>query len=247
MNIDILTIFPEIFDKTLNFSIIKRARDKKKVDFNIINIRNFTDDKHKTVDDVPFGGMPGMVMKIEPLYYAIKNMNYQKNKRNRIILLSASGKKLTQNKLVEYSQLEKLAIICGRYEGVDERILNFIDEEISIGDYVISGGEFAALVIIEGVVRLLPGVLGNEESIKNESFNNDLLDFPHYTRPREFMGLKAPEVLFSGNHKKINEWMRKAALKKTFENRPDILKNIKLTEEEKKFLENLKKGVASDE
>lgn len=247
MNIDILTIFPEVFEKTLNFSIIKRAREKKKIDFNIINIRNFADDKHKTVDDVPFGGMPGMIMKIEPLYYAIKNISYQKNKKNRIILLSASGKKLTQNKLIEYSQLEKLAIICGRYEGVDERILNFIDEEISIGDYVISGGEFAALVIIEGVVRLLPDVLGNEESIKNESFYNDLLDFPHYTRPREFMGLKVPQVLFSGNHKKIKEWMRKAAIKKTFENRPDILENIQLTEEEKKYIEKLKKGVVDYE
>lgn len=247
MNIDILTIFPEVFEKTLNFSIIKKARDKKKIDFNIINIRNFADDKHKTVDDVPFGGMPGMIMKIEPLYYAIKNISYQKNKKNRIILLSASGKKLTQNKLIEYSQLEKLAIICGRYEGVDERILNFIDEEISIGDYVISGGEFAALVIIEGVVRLLPDVLGNEESIKNESFYNDLLDFPHYTRPREFMGLKVPQVLFSGNHKKIKEWMRKAAIKKTFENRPDILENIQLTEEEKKYIEKLKKGVVDYE
>lgn len=214
MNIDILTIFPEVFEKTLNFSIIKRAREKKKIDFNIINIRNFADDKHKTVDDVPFGGMPGMIMKIEPLYYAIKNISYQKNKKNRIILLSASGKKLTQNKLIEYSQLEKLAIICGRYEGVDERILNFIDEEISIGDYVISGGEFAALVIIEGVVRLLPDVLGNEESIKNESFYNDLLDFPHYTRPREFMGLKVPQVLFSGNHKKNKRMDEKSGYKK---------------------------------
>lgn len=242
MNIDILTIFPEVFDITLNFSIIKRAREKEKVFFNIINIRDFTNDKHRQVDDVPFGGLHGMVMKIEPLYEAIQSLKYDKKNKSKIILLSASGKRLNQNKLKEYSELNNLAIICGRYEGVDERILNFIDEEISIGDYVISGGEFAALVIVEGIIRLLPGVLGNEESLKNESFNEDILDFPHYTRPREFKGLKVPDVLFSGNHKKIKEWLRKAALKKTFENRPDILKEVKLSKEDIEYLNELKKG-----
>ncbi len=242
MNIDILTIFPEVFDITLNFSIIKRAKEKKKVFFKIINIRDFAKDKHKTVDDVPYGCLNGMVMKIEPLYEAIQSLNYDKKIKNKIILLSAAGKKLNQCKLREYSELENLAIICGRYEGVDERILNYIDEEISIGDYVISGGEFAALVIIEGITRLLPGVLGNEESLKNESFNEDMLDFPHYTRPREFKGLKVPDVLFSGNHKKIKEWLRKASIKKTYENRPEILKEIKLSKEDIEYLNELKKG-----
>ncbi len=242
MNIDVLTIFPEVFDITLNFSIIKRAREKRKIFFNVINIRNFTKDKHRTVDDAPFGGLNGMVMKIEPLYEAIQSLNYDKKNKRKIILLSASGKKLNQHKLKEFSELENLAIICGRYEGVDERILNFIDEEISIGDYVISGGEFAALVMIEGIVRLIPGVLGNEESLNDESFNKDLLDFPHYTRPREFAGLKVPDVLFSGNHKKIKEWLRKAAIKKTYENRSDLLENAKLSKEDINYLNELKKG-----
>ena len=241
MEIGILTIFPEVFKTALDFSMIKIAREKDAVSFDVVNIRDFSTDKHKKTDDVPFGGLEGMVMSIEPVYRALENVKAKfEEKNSRTVLLSASGKKLTQKKLEEYSKLDVLTLICGRYEGVDERVLEFIDEEICIGDYVLSGGEFGALVIIEGVIRLLPGVLGNADSAVNESFVNGILDYPHYTRPREFMGLAVPEVLTSGNHKEIEKWRRKQALIKTFKNRPDLLENIKLTKEDKKNLEDLK-------
>jgi len=221
--------------------MIKIARESGAAAFSVVNIRDFAEDKHKTTDDVPFGGLEGMVMKIEPLYRALESVKAKSGPRKRrVVLLSASGKKLTQKKLEEYSLLDELVLVCGRYEGVDERVLNFVDEEICIGDYVLSGGEFGALAIIEGVIRLLPGVLGNADSAKNESFVNGILDYPHYTRPREFLGLSVPEILTSGNHAEIKKWRRKQALKKTFENRPDLLENMELTKEEKIFLEELK-------
>lgn len=243
MEIGILTIFPEVFEKTLDFSMIKIAKEKNAVSFEVVNIRDFAQDKHKKTDDVPFGGLEGMVMNIEPVFKAIESLKmktHSQEKKSRIVLLSASGKKLTQKKLEEYSKLDSMILICGRYEGVDERVLEFIDEEICIGDYVLSGGEFGAMVIIEGVIRLLPGVLGNADSAINESFVKGILDYPHYTRPREFMGLKVPEVLTSGNHKEIEKWRRKQALIKTYKNRPELLENIKLTKEDKKNLEDLK-------
>ena len=241
MEIGILTIFPEVFEKALDFSMIKIAREKNAASFDVVNIRDFSTDKHKKTDDVPFGGLEGMVMTIEPVYRALESVKAKtEGKKSKTVLLSASGRKLTQKKLEEYSKLDALTLICGRYEGVDERVLEFIDEEICIGDYVLSGGEFGALVIIEGVIRLLPGVLGNADSAVNESFVNGILDYPHYTRPREFLGMTVPEVLTSGNHKEIQKWRRKQALIKTFRNRPDLLENIKLTKEDKKNLEDLK-------
>ncbi|HPD18885.1 MAG: tRNA (guanosine(37)-N1)-methyltransferase TrmD [Candidatus Goldbacteria bacterium] len=244
MRIFILTIFPEIFNDVLNFSILKKAREKQKVDFKILNIRDFTTDKHKTTDDVPFGGLEGMVMKVEPIFNALTNIRQEIDKKGNVktLLFSASGKKLTQNKLHEYSMQDNLILICGRYEGVDERVINFVDEEISIGDYVLSGGEFPAMVLIEGIVRLLPDVLGNSESVKNESFNNGLLDYPQYTRPREFMGYKVPDVLVSGNHEEIRNWRKKQALKKTYLNRPELLNPVNLNEEEKIILDKIRKG-----
>lgn len=243
MRIDILTIFPEVFTEALNFSMIKIAREKGKVEFSTVNIRDFAEDKHKTTDDVPFGGLEGMVMKIEPLAKAVESVRRQAvGDRRKTVLLSASGKKLTQKKLEEYAGLENLVLICGRYEGVDERVLSYVDEEICIGDYVLSGGEFAALVVVEGIIRLLPGVLGNEESSKNESFTTGILDYPHYTRPREYKGMEVPEVLVSGDHAKIKKWRRMQALKKTLLNRPDILANTNLTDEEKRFIEEVRKG-----
>jgi|DewCreStandDraft_4_1066084.scaffolds.fasta_scaffold04993_3 tRNA (guanine37-N1)-methyltransferase len=244
MKIFILSIFPEIFKDTLNFSILKKAKDKGKVDFKVINIRDFTTDKHKTTDDIPYGGLEGMVMKIEPIFNALSNIKKEIEIKSKTttVLLSASGKKLTQEKLNDYTKLDNLILICGRYEGVDERVINFIDEEISIGDYVLSGGEFPAMVLIEGIVRLLPEVLGNTESTKNESFNNGILDYPQYTRPREFMGYKVPDVLLSGNHKEIRYWRKKEALKKTYLNRPDLLNNINLSDEDKKILKDIMKG-----
>ncbi|MCX8093094.1 MAG: tRNA (guanosine(37)-N1)-methyltransferase TrmD [Candidatus Goldbacteria bacterium] len=244
MKIFILTIFPDIFKDTLSFSILKKAKEKGKVDYIIINIRDFTLDKHKTTDDVPYGGLEGMVMKVEPIYNALLKIkeDLDKNSKTKILLLSASGKKLTQEKLRIYSQMDNIILICGRYEGVDERVINFVDEEISIGDYVLSGGEFPAMVLIEGIVRLIPGVLGNKQSIENESFNNGLLDYPQYTRPREFKGFMVPEILLSGNHEEIKKWRRREAIKKTYMNRPDLLDKINLTDEDKKILNEIKKG-----
>ena len=241
MEIGILTIFPEVFGKALDFSMIKIAKEKGAASFDVVNIRDFSMDKHKKTDDVPFGGLEGMVMIIEPVSRALESVKAKfegDGKSIKTVLLSASGKKLTQKKLEEYSKLDGMILICGRYEGVDESVTEFIDEEICIGDYVLSGGEFGALVIIEGVIRLLPGVLGNADSAINESFVNGILDYPHYTRPREFMGLSVPEVLTSGNHKEIEKWRRKQALKKTLKNRPELLENIKLTKEDKKSLED---------
>lgn len=245
MRIFLLTIFPEIFKDILNFSILKKAREKQKVSYKVINLRDFTTDKHRTTDDIPYGGLEGMVMKVEPIYYALEKIKEEidQNEKKKIILLSAAGKKLTQEKLREYSMTDNLILICGRYEGVDERVINFVDEEVSIGDYVLSGGEFPAMVVIEGVVRLIPEVLGNQDSIKNESFNNGLLDYPQYTRPRVFMGYSVPDVLLSGNHEEIKKWRRKEALRKTYFNRPDLLNSDFLSEDDKKILnEIIKKG-----
>lgn len=245
MKIDILTLFPEAFDSALNFSILKRAREKGKIEIGALNIRDFTGDKHRTTDDVPYGGNEGMVMKVEPIVKALRHVGCgmrDESGKTRIVLLSASGKRLTQAKLEEYSKLDRLVLICGRYEGVDERVLNFIDEEICVGDYVLSGGEIGAMAIVEGTARLIPGVLGNEESAKNESFVNGILDFPHYTRPREYMGLQVPEILTSGNHAKVALWRKKQAFKKTLANRPELLENLKLSKEDKKILDGILKG-----
>ena len=241
MDVTVLTIFPEVFEKTLDFSMIKIARESGAASFNVVNIRDFAEDKHKTTDDVPFGGLEGMVMKIEPLYKAIESVKEKSiSEKRRFVLLSASGTRLTQKKVEEYSHLDELVLICGRYEGVDERVLNFIDEEICIGDFVISGGEFAAMAVIEVVIRLLPGVLGNADSATNESFVHGILDYPHYTRPREFMGLNVPEVLTSGNHAEIKKWRRKQALRKTLGNRPELLENMELSKEDKIILDELR-------
>jgi len=239
MRIDILTIFPEVFEKPLDFGMIKRAKEKAGVEFNAINLRDFTHDKHRSTDDVPFGGGEGMVMKIEPFFEALQGI---KKETTKVLLMSASGKKLTQKKLMALSKETHLVFVCGRYEGFDERAIQFVDEEICIGDYVLSGGEFATLVIIEGMMRLIPGVLGNEESSINESFTTEILDYPHYTRPREFAGMNVPEVLFSGNHAEIKKWRARKALEKTYKNRPDLLDTAKLTKEQKAMLESIKKG-----
>jgi len=235
MEINVLTIFPEVFEKALNFSILKRAREKQKVNFKVVNIRDFAEDKHKMTDDTPFGGEGGMVMKVEPIHKALKSVK-EEGKTGKVLLMSASGRSLTQEKLREYAQLDSLTIICGRYEGVDERVVNYVDEEICIGDYILSGGEFASLVIIEGVTRLLPEVLGNEESAVHESFEKGILDFPQYTKPREYEGMQVPMELVSGNHEMIKKFRRQQALLKTKKNRPELLEKIKLSDEDRKFL-----------
>ncbi|HRQ44649.1 MAG TPA: tRNA (guanosine(37)-N1)-methyltransferase TrmD [Candidatus Goldiibacteriota bacterium] len=235
MEINVLTIFPEVFEKALNFSILKRAGEKQKVKFKTVNIRDFAEDKHKMTDDTPYGGEGGMIMKVEPIHKALLSVKGE-GKTGKVLLMSASGRRLTQEKLREYAKLDSLTLVCGRYEGVDERVLNYIDEEICIGDYILSGGEFASLVIIEGVVRLLPDVLGNEESAVHESFEKGILDFPQYTKPREYMGLQVPEELISGNHELIKKFRRRQALLKTQKNRPELLEKIQLSDEDRKFL-----------
>jgi len=238
MRIDIITIFPEIFTPLFS-SILKRARNKGLIEINIINLRDFTTDKHKTVDDMPYGGGPGMVMKVEPFYKAVKSIkdNYPNAKT---ILMCPKGNAFTQKCAADLSKEGHLIFICGHYEEIDERARQLLaDMEISIGDYVLTGGELPAMVVVDAVGRLLPGVI-ETASLENESFSDNLLDYPHYTRPEEFLNLKIPEVLKSGNHEKIRQWRRKERVKKTYTLRPDLLKEADLTDEDLKFLEGIK-------
>lgn len=211
-----------MFNGFLTESIIKRAVEKEIVDIKIHNLRDFTTDKHRSVDDTPYGGGAGMVMKAEPIVKCLEFI--EKEEKGIKILLTPSGEKFNEKTAVNFSKENKLILICGHYEGFDERIKKFIDIELSIGDYVLTGGEIPAAAVIDAVVRLLPGVLGNKDSAANDSFMNGVLDFPHYTKPRVFRGLKVPEALLSGNHKKIDEWRVKKSLKVTAKKRPDLLK-----------------------
>jgi len=214
MQIDIITLFPEFFNSPLDISIIKRAKEKGIVTISIHNLRDYSKDKHKTADDRPYGGGPGMVLKPELIFEAVENLPRLSD--TKIILTSPSGELFCQNKASELSKSTHLIIICGHYEGVDERVSQYlITDEISIGNYVLSGGEIPALVIIDGVIRLVPGVLGNEESIICESFMNGLLDYPQYTRPYDFRGWRVPDVLISGNHKEIEKWRKEQMIKNT--------------------------------
>ncbi len=211
-----MSIFPNMFESVFGETIIKRAQEKGFLKIELVNIRDFTHDKHRTTDDYPFGGGAGMVMKPEPIYEA---MDYVKSKNPDVhtLLLTPAGKTFDQQKAKELSGRNAIAIICGRYEGFDERVKYLADEEISIGKFILSGGEIAAMAIVDATTRLIPGVLGNEESLKEESFENGLIEYPQYTRPREYRGMKVPEVLLSGNHKKIKEWREKEAKKRTIE------------------------------
>ncbi|MEK6645133.1 MAG: tRNA (guanosine(37)-N1)-methyltransferase TrmD [Candidatus Firestonebacteria bacterium] len=253
MQIDILTLFPDIFKNTLEYSIIKKACEKGIVKIKIHNIRDYTYDKHKTADDCPYGGGEGMVLKPEPIFEAIsclltkdkmskKQFQLKLKDSDRIIVLSPSGKKFTQSQALELSKKKHLMFICGHYEEVDERVRKFLaTDDVSIGDYILSGGEFACMVVIDAIVRLLPNAVGNEKSILNESFSQDLLDYPQYTRPDEYLGLKVPEVLLSGNHEKIKKWRRQEQIKKTLINRPDLLEQANLSKEDKELLKEIKK------
>jgi tRNA (guanine37-N1)-methyltransferase len=254
LKFEIITIFPEFFSSPLSFGIVSQAIKRKIVEILIHDLRDFTIDKHRTVDDRPFGGGEGMVLKPEPLFRAIRALQSQDQDRHgHVILLTPQGKPLNQKLVSRYSAFEKLVLICGRYEGVDERVVDgLVDDEISIGDYVLSGGELAACVFIDAVTRLLPGVLNNQSSIINESFSVipgesslstdcPLLDCPHYTRPEDFEGSKVPEVLLSGDHAKIRQWRRKKALEKTLKNRPDLLEYNVLSEEDRRLLSSSKK------
>lgn len=237
MKIDILTLFPKMFEKVFEESILGKAKEKNIFNINYINIRDFSLDKHRRVDDYPYGGGPGMVMKPEPIFRALKSV---KQKNSRVIYLTPKGKVFNQKLALELSKENHLIFLCGHYEGVDNRIIdNYIDDEISIGDYVLTGGELASMVIIDAVVRLIPGVLGKAESFMDESHYNGLLEYPHYTRPFEFNGFKVPEILLSGNHKKINDWRRFQSLKITYERRPDLVDKLELSEEDKKVFQDI--------
>lgn len=239
MRIDVLTLFPEMFTP-LEASIVGRARQRNLVDVRLTNIRDFSRDKHRTVDDTPYGGGPGMVMKPEPLFDAVEAVRGDDDAH--VILLDPQGTRFEQARAWQLAQKKHLVFVCGHYEGVDERVRKVVDEELSIGDYVLTGGELAALVVIDAVVRLLPGVLGEEESARQDSFEGHLLDHPQYTRPESFRGMDVPAVLLSGHHEAIRKWRRKEALRRTMVRRPDLLDKAPLTAEDKKLLEKLRAG-----
>jgi len=238
MRIDVITLFPEMFHGVLTESIIKRARDKGLVDIQLVNLRDYATDRHQVTDDYPFGGGGGMVMKPEPIYRAVRDRAGEG--KPRVILLTPQGETFRQGKAWELAAEEHLILVCGRYEGFDERVrLGLATDEISIGDYVLTGGELPAMVIIDAVVRLIPGVLGREDSPRQDSFGDGLLEGPQYTRPREFEGMAVPEVLLSGDHQRIRRWRRKEALRRTWLRRPDLLQRAVLTPEDRELLQEL--------
>ena len=241
MKCSIITIFPEIFYAYLNESIMKRAALKGLLDVAIHNLRDYTTDKHRTVDDYPYGGGAGMVMKPEPFFKAVETICPDPSSR-RVIMLSPAGKRFEQEMAVELSNESKnMVFLCGRYEAIDERVrTDLVNDEISAGDYVLTGGELPALVIIDAVARLIPGVLGDEHSAEVESFSWGILDYPHYTRPPEFRNLKAPEILLSGHHKDIERWRRKEALRRTLMNRPDLFEKASLSDIDYKLIKEIK-------
>lgn len=241
MHIDVLTLFPEMIDSVFQSSILKKAQEKEKLSYNLVNFREFTENKHKKVDDYPYGGGAGMVLTPQPIFDAAESLPVKGDNPPRIILLCPQGETYTQKKAEELAKEEHLVFICGHYEGYDERIReNLVTDEISIGDFVLTGGELGAMVVIDSVVRLLPGVLGNEESATEDSFSTGLLEHPHYTRPASFRGFDVPDVLLSGDHGKIEQWRKKMSLKRTYERRPDLLENYPFTEEEEKLLNEIK-------
>ncbi|HOK09692.1 MAG TPA: tRNA (guanosine(37)-N1)-methyltransferase TrmD [Candidatus Hydrogenedens sp.] len=232
LQIDVLTIFPEFFTVPLHHSLLGKAIQEEIIKVNVHNIRDFATDKHKSVDDTPYGGGPGMVMKCEPIFTAVESLREQ-NTLEHVILLSPAGQVLTQDKLKEMAQWKDFVLICGRYEGVDERVVDgLITEELSIGDYVLSGGELPALVVIEAVSRMLPGVVGEWESVTSDSLYNGLLSYPQYTKPPEYRGMKVPEVLLSGNHIEIKKWRELQAIERTKRKRPDLY--VKYQERQKR-------------
>jgi tRNA (guanine37-N1)-methyltransferase len=229
----VISIFPEMFASPLQQSILKKAQEKELISVRLVDPRDYTKDRHRVVDDYPYGGGQGMVLKPEPLIAAIEGAT-KGSKRPRVILLSPQGSAFTQEKAKALSTEDDVVLVCGRYEGVDERVKEFCDEELSIGDYTLGGGELPAMVVIDAVTRLIPGVLGNVKSAEEDSFAGGLLEYPQYTRPEEFRGLKVPEVLLSGDHEKVKEWRRKESLHLTWERRPDLLAGAKLTSDERR-------------
>ncbi len=243
MRIDVLSLFPPMFEGILGESILKKAHEKEAVSYNVINFREYADNKHNQVDDYPYGGGAGMVLKPQPIFDAVDALKSEQQSKPRVILMCPQGERYTQQKAEELAKEDHLVFICGHYEGYDERIReHVVTDEISIGDYVLTGGELGAMVVIDSVVRLLPGVLGNEDSPILDSFSSGLLEHPHYTRPSDFRGMKVPEELISGNHRLIDEWREKESLRRTYERRPDLLESYKLTDRQKAWIEEWRKS-----
>ena len=241
MRIDILTLFPDMCGSVLSESIIGRARENGFVEIECTDIRDYTADKHNRVDDAPYGGGPGMIMQAQPIYDCFEALCKKLGKRPRLIYMSPQGKVLTQQKVKELAQEESIAILRGHYEGVDERVIEeIVDEEISIGDYVLTGGELPALILADSIARMLPGVLSGEEAYSEESHFSSLLEYPQYTRPPEWHGRQVPQVLLSGHHGNIKKWHREQSLKRTYERRADLLERAQLDKNDKKFLSSLK-------
>lgn len=237
---DVLTLFPEFFDKVLGESIIGRAQESGYVKVNAVNIRDFTLNKHKKVDDYAYGGGTGMVMTPQPIFDAYSSIEWLTDKKPRVIYMSPQGKVLTQERAIELSKEEQLIILCGHYEGIDERVIEgLVDEEISIGDYVLTGGELPAMVLIDCVSRMVPGVLPNEDAYSNESIYNGMLEYSQYTRPYEYNGMKVPDILISGHHANIEEWKRTQSLIRTFLKRPDLFEKLDLSDSEKTKIKDL--------
>jgi len=276
MRVDILTIFPDFFRGPLDYGIVRRAREAGLVEIDVHDLRAFAHDRHRTVDDRPFGGGEGMVLKPEPIFECIESLNVLPweermagGTAQSVVVLSAQGRRLDQTLATELAALERIVLICGRYEGVDERVSEFLaDREVSIGDYVLSGGELGAAVVVDTVTRLIPGAVGNEASTRQESFtaqarlvaepasalnkgpdstcaSGGLLDYPHYTRPADFRGMSVPDVLVSGNHDDIRRWRRRSALEKTLRNRPDLLEQVPLSDEDKELLAEIRRKAVS--
>ncbi|MDD3705715.1 MAG: tRNA (guanosine(37)-N1)-methyltransferase TrmD [Clostridiaceae bacterium] len=241
MRIDILTLFPEMFEAVLKESIIGRAVEKQLFELKFHNIRDYSDNKHKKVDDYPYGGGLGMIMQCQPIFDAVEAIKAEIGEKPHIVLMSPQGRTFDQSKAEELSCYKNITIICGHYEGIDERVTEaLVDEEISIGDFVLTGGEIAAMAVVDATCRLIPGVLKEDASYTVESFNEGLLEYPQYTRPPEFKGMPVPEVLLSGHHDNIEKWRRYQALKRTYERRPDLLDHAEMSKEDLKVLDKIK-------
>jgi tRNA (guanine37-N1)-methyltransferase len=242
MKWDVVTIFPRMVRAGLEEGVVSRGIERGLLDVRIHDLRDHTTDRHRSVDDVPYGGGPGMVMKPEPLARAVDAIRLERGTPEAVVLLSPQGRRFSQAEAERLSRLKHVALLCGRYEGMDERVRTLVaTEELSIGDYVLSGGELAALVVIDAVGRLIPGVVGDDQSVQEDSFSRGLLDYPHYTRPSEFEGLKVPDVLMSGHHAEVLRWRRKAALERTLERRPELLDVAALTDDERALLNEIRK------
>ena len=242
MKFDIVTIFPRMVQAGLAEGVISRGIERGLLDVEIHDLRDYTADRHRTVDDVPYGGGPGMVMKPEPLARAVADITARRGEAEAVVVLSPQGRRFTQAEAVRMSRLRHIVLLCGRYEGMDERVRTGVaTEELSIGDYVLSGGELAALVVLDAISRTIPGVVGDEQSVEEDSFSRGLLDYPHYTRPADFEGQRVPDVLLSGNHAEVRRWRRKAALLRTLDRRPELLDIAALDDEERALLDEIRK------